>query len=92
MRFFSGFILASLCFFIAGFVGQNRSDYGTIESLNSEFRNIFNNVQSINFRVENSSPTVKDLRDGEIIRVKTGDLKIVTRNGNTLYYMNLKEF
>lgn len=87
----TGFLFCLLLFSLCAFVPlANRHEIPS--SIDSEFENIYLYAQSKNFRIEMSSVALNNIKENEIILMKTGDLKFVTRHNNRRYFVKLTEF
>ena len=60
--------------------------------VDEEFQNIYNYGQPRSFRVELSSPMIRDVSKNEILILVTDKPKLVTRRDNTLYFINFTSF
>lgn len=74
-----------LCVMLMAFTPQYQR-HDTQEKVDSEFKNLGNDVQSREFTVLSSTPTPKDMRIGEIVIMSSGAAKmLLIRVGEDIY-------
>ena len=78
-----------ICFFLFGF-SRIHSEYDTKEKIETEFSNVEKNLQGQEFRVINATPTLVDLKDGEIVIVSSNTFnKLMFRQNQEIYAIDV---
>lgn len=65
------------------------SRHDTVEKVDSEITHIANDVQSRQFTVWTTTPSLNDIRDGEFIIFVATQAKVMFRSGQEIYSINL---
>ncbi len=55
----------------------------------NNLKGLFDQVQSRQFRLEVSSPSLDSVKDQEMLLVYTGDLKLMTKYNGSIFYVQL---
>jgi len=81
-----GFCLISL----TAFVPEYRK-YDDPNLIKKEFDNIYTFAQPKNFRFELSSPTLRDIQEGQIIFFKTNKVKFAFRKDDIIHFIEMNQ-
>lgn len=76
---------------ICGLSGFTRIhlNYNDQNKIAEEFRNVENSVQDKSFRVVRTTPTLIDLKDGEVVIFSSGAVFIMFRQNQEVYSVNV---
>ena len=66
-----------------------KTTYESYEEVGQEIRNIEKNVQGRQFTVVDSTPNLTDLQDGEVVIFSSGTTRLMFRNGQEIYSVNV---
>ena len=92
--FFKTLILTSSLACPAYSIQRVHSEYGDEQKVKDEFDNMFRNAQDERFRIMSATPTVAEMKEGQIVVVSTGTEKprLFLLKGTSQYYFNSNQW
>ena len=81
------YLFLGLCLFFLTGLTPIYDKHENNEQIDEEFRNLYLNVQPIQFEIVNSTPSGTQYKDGQMVIVSTTTMILMLTRGSTVYQM-----